>query len=414
MASACTRALGKRWPWLPGLCRRLQQRTSGALHDWSRSELAELIDADAAFDRAWENPDRQPHIVAPPLDSAPPSTRPDWLPHHLPRWRTPAQLAEWLGLSPEELEGFTRSLRDPSEEASHRGHYAYRWMEKRHGGVRLIESPKSRLREAQRRLLHGFLEHVPVHQAAHGYVLQRSTLTHARQHAGRAAVLRFDLADFFSSVAASRVHALFATLGCPEAVARRLTALCTHRTSRYAFEHADAPFRQRQLLAMPHLPQGAPTSPALANLCAFRLDLRLAALAAAMDATYTRYADDLVFSGGDGLRRGTATFEAHVGAIASEEGFALNFRKTRCMGSATRQTVTGLVVNRFANIPRAEYDEIKAILHNCAAHGAATQNRAGVADFRAHLQGRVAYVAAVHPARGARLKRLFELIAWVD
>jgi hypothetical protein len=72
------------------------------------------------------------------------------------------------------------------------------------------------------------------------------------------------------------------------------------------------------------------------------------------------------------------------------------------------------VVNRFANIPRAEYDEIKAILHNCAAHGAATQNRAGAADFRAHLQGRVAHVAAVHPARGARLKRQFESIAWAD
>src|SRR5579884_2457386 len=81
-------------------------------------------------------------------------------------------------------------------------------------------------------------------------------------------------------------------------------------------------------LATPHLPQGAPTSPALANLAAFRLDRRLAGLAASAHVRYSRYADDLTFSGSGRLRRGRAGFERLVAEIADEEGFAVNLDKS--------------------------------------------------------------------------------------
>jgi RNA-directed DNA polymerase len=103
-------------------------------------------------------------------------------------------------------------------------------------------------------------------------------------------------------VRASRVHALFATLGYSESVARELTALCTTATPepvlRRMVEEGGLTWTQMQRLRDPHLPQGAPTSPALANLCGFRLDLRLDGLAFVLGARYTRYADDIVFSGG--------------------------------------------------------------------------------------------------------------------
>jgi hypothetical protein len=64
------------------------------------------------------------------------------------------------------------------------------------------------------------------------------------------------------------------------------------------------------------------------------------------------------------------------------------------------------------NITRDDYDLLKAILHNCARHGPQGQNRAGVANFRAHLAGRIAHAVRLNPERGGRLMRLFERIEW--
>lgn len=99
-------------------------------------------------------------------------------------------------------------------------------------------------------------------------------------------------------------------------------------------------------------------------------------------------------------------------AIALDEGFEVNFRKTRVMRRASRQRVCGLVVNERPNLARRDYDRLKAVLTNCQRHGASGQNRDGHTDFRAHLQGRVAWVEALAPARGAKLRALFDTIEW--
>jgi hypothetical protein len=101
-----------------------------------------------------------------------------------------------------------------------------------------------------------------------------------------------------------------------------------------------------------------------------------------------------------------------VGAIALEEGLAINHRKTQVMRRSTQQRVTGIVVNQKINAPRSQYDRLKAILHNCIRHGAHSQNRQRVDDFRAHLTGRIAHCAMLNPARGAHLKALLARIAW--
>ncbi len=160
------------------------------------------------------------------------------------------------------------------------------------------------------------------------------------------------------------------------------------------------------------MPQGAPTSPALANLAAYRLDARLAGLATAAQASYTRYADDLVFSGGESFARSIGRFPIHVAAIALEEGFAVQHRKTRVMRQGVRQRAAGVVINQKTNMARDDYDRLKATLHNCVQFGPHEQNKAGVADFRAHLAGRVAHANRLNPRRGERLTRLFERIAW--
>ena len=157
--------------------------------------------------------------------------------------------------------------------------------------------------------------------------------------------------------------------------------------------------------------RAAPTSPALANLCAYcGLDCRLAAFARSVGGHYTRYADDLAFSGGVELVRSAQRFHVHVASIALEEGFAVHMRKTRIMRQGVRQQLAGVVVNQ-TNIRRNEYDSLRATLFNCARHGAESQNREGLLDFR-HLAGRIAYVTQIHPQRGRRLLEIFSRIVW--
>jgi hypothetical protein len=340
----------------------------------------------------------------------------------VPALPTPGELAHWLGISADELEW----LADPAGwRQQHEGplsHYRYRWIGKRSGGSRLLEIPKSQLRRIQRQILKQILSQVPVHDAAHGCVAERSIFSNARPHADRAFVLRVDLAGFFTSIRASRIHALFETLGYPPAMARYLAALTTHATPAVVLraEPAGDPSAVRTRvqssraidLRARHLPQGAPTSAALANLAAWRLDLRLAAASDASEVRYTRYVDDMFYSSENFDRYRMQRFADMVYSIICEEGFAPHFRKTRLMARSASQRVTGLTVNAFPNIGRSDYDQLKAILTNCVRHGPEQQNRSGLADFKAHLMGRIAFVEQANPLRAAKLHNLMAAINW--
>ena len=223
-----------------------------------------------------------------------------------------------------------------------------------------------------------------------------------------------DLKDFFHSVPVAKIGALFRRLGYPANVAWLLQGLCTHAASPSLAGEAFAAlnWERRKRLTGKHLAQGAPTSAPLANLCAYRLDCRLQGLARRYGLRYSRYADDLAFSGARHLASLAGFVESLVGAIALDEGFCLNHKKTRLRLRSQRQKLAGVVVNERINCPRREWDQLKAILHNCRKHGPASQNRDGHRNFRAHLQGRVAYVAWLSPARGQKLRRLWEDIDW--
>jgi hypothetical protein len=337
-------------------------------------------------------------------------------PWPLPEIASPGALAAWLGTDPAQLawladaRGLERGATDPRLR-----HYAYTWLPRTGAPPRLIEAPKSRLKAIQRRILHEILDRIPAHDAAHGFVRGRSARTHAALHTGRSVVIRLDLEDFFACVTAARVYGIFRTAGYPEAVAHTLTALCTNVVPLAEWDALPAPaahdrrrHRLGRRLATPHLPQGAPTSPALASLAAFGLDVRLGGLAAALGLTYSRYADDLTFSGA----RPPDALVASITAIAREEGFRVGHDKTRVRSRAARQVVAGAVVNDRLNVPRPEYDRLKAILHDAVLHGPERANRAGVPDFRAHLAGRIAWVGSLHPARGERLRERFAAIRW--
>jgi hypothetical protein len=168
----------------------------------------------------------------------------------------------------------------------------------------------------------------------------------------------------------------------------------------------------RAMYARPHLPQGAPTSPSLANLCSYRLDCRLSGLAQSAGAAYTRYADDLAFSGGEKFEHSAARFATQVGVILMEEGFTVHHRKTRIMRQSVRQHLAGLVTNQRLNVRRSDFDLLKAILTNCVRHGPDSQNREAHPHFREHLAGRIGFMESINIEKGRRLRAIFDQIAW--
>ena len=333
----------------------------------------------------------------------------------LPELATWSDVATWLSVSDKELAWFSdcRSLQAKATEKKLH-HYNYFWVPKRSGGLRLIEAPKQRLKKIQRKIVRDILNRVPPHSCAHGFSRGRSTRSYAEPHVGQDAVLRLDLKEFFHSVPVPRIGALFRRLGYPTNVAWLLQGLCTTSTSAALAgkQIDDLPWKTRKQLESRHLPQGAPTSAPLANLCAWRLDCRLDGLARKFGLTYTRYADDMAFSGERRLARMSDFVEAVVGSIAIDEGFLLNYRKTRVRLKSQRQCLAGVIVNTKPNCRRADWDRLKAILYNCGKHGPRSQNLDGHPNFEAHLRGRVAHVSWLNPSRGEKLRRLLDRIDW--
>ncbi len=317
----------------------------------------------------------------------------------IPALPTVDLLANWLLIPVDRLD-YLADLHGRYEEHGDMAvnHYHYQLRPKRQRGLRVIEAPKQTLKALQRHVLRGILDKIPNHDDAFGFVTGRNCLAGANRHAGEAVVVTFDLQDFFPSVAAGRVFGLFRCLGYPAAVAKYLTALCTTQTPVRVLERLD--FRDRAIYRAPHLPQGAPTSPALANHIAFTLDRRLSALARSLNANYSRYADDLSFSGDPHI---VGCLLRAVPDIAQEEGFCLNPAKTRVMPRSTRQKVTGVVVNDHLNIDRRHFDRLKAIIHACAATDDA---RFDDPVFVTYLMGKIGWVEAINPARGQKLRQL--------
>jgi hypothetical protein len=361
-----------------------------------------------SLDEWWEEPHRMQ-----PIEAAK-----SW---DVPAIESVGDLAKWLGLSPNELRWFAdlKALEYKGNNSRLRN-YSYRILAKRFGRMRLIEAPKARLKDRQQQILAWILAKIPAHPAAHGFVKKRSIRTSVAPHVGRRVVLRMDLRDFFPTFSGARIQTVFRMLGYPESVADLLGGICANATPRNVWEDVSADgdpiylSEIRRLYARPHLPQGAPTSPALANICCYRLDCRLAALAKFAGANYTRYADDLAFSGDVEFEKRVERFAAHVASIAHEEGFAVHHRKTRIMRQGVRQRLAGLVTNRRINVLRCDFDRLKATLTNCDRFGPESQNREGRSHFRSYLQGRVSFVEMVNPAKGRRLRAIFERIVWAE
>ncbi|MGC4118592.1 MAG: reverse transcriptase family protein [Myxococcales bacterium] len=289
-------------------------------------------------------------------------------------------------------------------------HYR-RWrIPKRSGGERLISAPKHDLKRCQKWIATSLVEHLPVHGAAHGFLIDRSIKTNALVHARSKVVIKLDLKDFYPSITLPRVKGLFRKAGYNEQVATLLALLCTESP------RDEMVIRGKTFYVATgprSLPQGAPTSPSITNALCLKLDLRLAGLAQKLGLHYTRYADDLTFSFKQEppQKKAVARLLRAVEEIAGSEGFKVHQDKTRVMRSGARQSVTGLVVNAAAGrplvrVPREFVRELRAAIKN------RELGREGHGEPLAVLRGRAAHVYMADPVKGREfLERIGKLEA---
>jgi RNA-directed DNA polymerase len=214
----------------------------------------------------------------------------------------------------------------------------YEIKKKSSASMRTICEPLPSLKEIQRWLLDNILSRVKISKFAKAYVVGLSIKDNARFHRRQEQVLRVDVKEFFPSIKGRNVFHIFRNLGYSAEVSAMLTGLTTLKNS---------------------LPQGAPTSPTLSNIFMTRCDARIAGYCLARKIRYTRYSDDLTFSG-----------EFHVGKLISfirmvfsDSGLRLNKVKTKLMLKHQRQFTAGLVVNEKINVCREKRRKLRQEIH---------------------------------------------------
>lgn len=278
---------------------------------------------------------------------------------------------------------------------------------KKSGGARLILAPRAGLLILQRKLLQLLSSAYSPTAAAHAFVADKSVLSNAQNHAGRRWVLNLDLEDFFTSITFPRVRgALLAKpFQCSNDVATAIAQLCCTPAA-YPLPAADGAVSVR---VPGHLPQGAPTSPLLSNIVCAGLDGKLIQFARGKKVRYTRYADDLSFSGNH-MRPPRQFYDFEQGQVGTElaklitaSGFSLNANKTRLALRSSRQVVTGVVVNRVPNVTREYHRKIRLALRTWENHGESVSEKIYRSifklepgtSFRHSLSSRIGYLSWV-------------------
>lgn len=314
--------------------------------------------------------------------------------HGLPLWKTEADVAAALGISVKELYFYAIH-----RERDRFFNYVRFAIPKRGGGHRVIMAPKRRLKALQRRLLELLVNKLPVSEHAHGFRAGRGTRSNAEPHVGQKMVIRVDVKNFFPTVTFGRVRGYLIALGYGFPVATSLACLMTE-AERQPVELDDG-----TLVHVPvtnrHCVQGAPTSPALCNALVLKLDRRIAGLARKFGVNYTRYADDLTFSGPLDHKQAFGLTQA-VRRIVEDEGFIVNADKTLLLSHARRQTVTGAVVNQTLGISRQERRRLRAMLHH-ESQGKPLHGTNKQPATSAQLHGKLAYLKMLNEEQWEKL-----------
>lgn len=209
--------------------------------------------------------------------------------------------------------------------------YFYRvfYVEKKSGGKRTISSPYPVLEHIQKWIKSNILEKILINSAATGFVKNKSILDNVYPHLGKKCIIKIDIQNFFPSINQQKVFFVFKNCGYSDDVSVFLAKFCCQNNS---------------------LPQGACTSPYLANIIAKKLDTRIYNYAKKMNFAYTRYADDIAISG----EKISFYQYKFVQKIITEEGFKINKEKTKLLRNVNQKIITGISLNdKVPKLPRS-------------------------------------------------------------
>ncbi len=249
-------------------------------------------------------------------------------------------------------------------------------IEKATGGERLIEAPNGILKSVQKTIANKlYIERNPEKRkiASHGFEKGKSIISNAQMHIGKRYILNMDIKDFFPSIHFGRVKGYF------------------EKNNKYNMPSDIAGMLANLLCYNGRLPQGAPTSPIVANMIADILDYRLIKIAKKYKLYYTRYADDLTFSTNDkNFFSKKYVFVNKVEKVVEISGFSINKNKTRLTNNNDSQQVTGLVVNNRVAVNYDYYKKIRAMANSYYKTGVfIIDGEIGTVE---QLQGRLSFI----------------------
>ena len=284
-------------------------------------------------------------------------------------YRELSSLEQDLGISAKTLYAVSNNLGK---------HYRKAKFPKKSGGFRNLSVPDEVLKSIQKRISEVLLIHMPISRYAKAYRFGSSTLRNAKHHVGKQVVLKLDILHFFDSIRYSTVKdKVFPEEVYAEPLRILLTMLCYHKDA---------------------LPQGAPSSPAITNIILYEFDEQLGQWCREQGISYTRYCDDMTFSGDFD----PAEVIRFVRLKLKKMGFLLNKQKTRIQHPGQQQTVTGIVVNEKLSIPADYRRKLRQELYYCKKFGIQEHlQKTGLEipenTYRMQMLGKVNYVLQVHP-----------------
>ena len=265
------------------------------------------------------------------------------------------------------------------------------YISKRDGEQRTITSPSKKIKYRQLWILKNILNQIEISNKVHGFAKGRSIVTNAKEHVNKECILNIDIKDFFPSINHEKVLDIFRKIGYTTEVSRTMADICCFEGS---------------------LPQGAPTSPYLANLVFSIVDEEICTLIREKEVSYTRYADDLTFSSHNDL----AELKEQVYQILYKHKFKPNIDKTNIVYGKKRKIVTGLIVNKEIKVPKRFKRLLRQEIYYCKKLGVANHlqniNCNKVVNYKEHLYGKAYYIKMVENELGQKLLRDLDSIKW--
>lgn len=256
-------------------------------------------------------------------------------------------------------------------------HYTHISIKKSNGKIRDIYAPNSFLKVVQRKLLDNYLIRLEPSEYSYAYCKGISVADNAAVHIGKKKILKLDISHFFDSIDYDMVYSAVRKLGLSVQATTLIVNICTLNSL---------------------LPQGAPTSPHIANLVMRYFDERIGNLCRSQDIAYSRYCDDMTFSGDFNENALTET----VSHMLYRQGFSLNTQKTICVFNSQKQLVTGIVVNHKMQVSRNKRKKIRQQVYYCKKYGVCQSlSFSGIEispeKYLHSLMGRISFALQVNP-----------------